>query len=131
MHGPSCIFWANLTPFSLKAWQGEAECLAASPFGALDDGACIARADAIGDAEFERSFWRRRPVVLSGVSDNAATAAAWSPEYLAREYGHVRVAAKSAYALAQSGGDAADVALAAYLRGMGGGGEGPGAAGLY
>ena len=23
MHGPTCIFWANLTPFSLQSWSGK------------------------------------------------------------------------------------------------------------
>ena len=101
--------------------RAEAPLVAASPFIGLDDGACIERVADITDAEFERRFWRRRPVVLRGVSDNAALRQRWTRDFLRREHGATPVVAKTPFTLLSERGSeerGREVRLAEYLDGM-------------
>eukprot|EP01051_Picozoa_sp_SAG22_P001538 SAG22_NODE_62_length_23371_cov_84.500602_4_plen_278_part_00 len=82
----------------------------------------IDRIAGISDELFEASYWGRRPVVLSGVSDNAAARKKWTKRFLSAKYGSIELQANKPAALGLAGqGTGTGVSIRSYLRTLSGG----------
>jgi hypothetical protein len=73
MHGPTCILWANLTPFSIQA---------VASIGQIADARLLVESDAVGAAGLAEKLAEALALV--------AEARGWSPDRAARVTHHYR-----------------------------------------